>query len=157
MGTFDFREQLGIGEKYEKQLDAYFSHWAAICHATRRQQRAGIDRVFVAPGGNEVRVEYKTDLRASQTGNAFIETVSVSNASTRKPGWAYTSQADVIIYYIPGDLLAYVLRPSAIRNQLERWSQKYREVAVQNHGYATRGLLVPLAELEEIAEEVISL
>jgi len=42
-------------------------------------------------------VEYKTVLPV--TGNAFIETIPVD--MSEKAGWAFTSQADMLLYFDP--------------------------------------------------------
>lgn len=153
---YDFKQQLTRGASGEKWLDDFFAQWYIIVPATMEQQRQGIDRIFVRKENNAVyRVEYKTDWTASKTGNAFVETISVD--ATNKPGWAYSSQSDYLIYYIPGDMLIYVIQFLELRGQLPKWCVEFRSRRIPNKGYCTVGLLVPLAEFERIAKEVISL
>ena len=104
--------------------------------------------------GQRFRVEYKTDYKAAETGNAFVETVSVDTAG--KAGWAYSSEADYLIYFIPGDGLIYIIALEVLRRELPRWVREYPLRTAQNEGYATHGLLVPLDEFERSAEVVIS-
>ena len=154
-GIYNFDTKLKQGERFEAELDTFFSSDYDIQPATRDQQRAGIDRVFTRrDSGNVCRVEYKSDLTASRTGNAFVETVSVD--AKNKPGWAYTSQADYLMYYLPKDRLIYIIAFDALRKRLPAWG-RYPSRPIPNEGYNTVGLLVPLTEFERIALEVVSL
>jgi hypothetical protein len=154
--TYTFEKQLAQGEQAETRLDAFFARWYDIQPVCRQDQRRGIDRFFThKETGARVAVEYKTDWTASKTGNAFVETISVD--TTDKPGWAFTSQADYLMYYLPGDLLIYVFKFSTIRRLLPRWQRDYPTRRIPNQGYCTHGLLVPLAEFEQHAHETISL
>jgi len=151
---YEFDEQLKKGSFGEKQLDAFFADEYTIRAATAIEQRKGIDRWFThKQSGERYAIEYKTDEKAATTHNAFIETVSVDVDD--KAGWAETSQADYIFYFIPPLELIYVLRPSKIKEQLERWKQKFKERTIPNKGYCTKGIIVPLAEVESIASDVI--
>jgi hypothetical protein len=154
MTVYDFTTQLHAGADGEARLDAYFAKWYTIRHATRIEQRCGIDRVFSRPGGH-FKVEYKTDATAASTGNAFVETVSVD--TIRKAGWAYASEADYLIYYVPGPETIYIVAMPALRRELARWKATYPLRKIPNKDYHTHGLLVPLDEFERIAERVDSL
>lgn len=148
---FNFQEQLAIGEKGEAFLDAHFSERYDITPATRDEQRKGIDRHFVGKvSGAHLKVEYKTDAMARKTHNAFVEVTSVDKA--QKSGWAYTSQADYLVYYIPGDEMVYILRFTTLRQHMPSWAAKYPMRSALNEGYKTWGLLVPLVEFERIAD-----
>ena len=147
---YQFKEQLNDGREGERRLDAFFAYWYTIAPATDTQQRAGIDRIFTCLYfGQQFTVEYKTDKTAARTGNAFIETVSVT--TTGKRGWAYTSTAEYLVYYVPGREVAYIVPFEVIRAHLLRWLNTYQQRSVPNHGYCTEGVLVPLAELNRIA------
>ena len=152
---YHFDEQLQQGEQGEAVLDGLFCHRFAVLPASRADQRRGIDRHYVSLDGERLAVEYKTDWTAARTGNAFVETVSVDTA--RKPGWALSSQADYLFYYIPPDGLVYILRFAILRARLPVWQRHCRTVRVPNDGYATHGLLVPLREFEALAEIVLSI
>ncbi len=99
-------------------------------------------------------MEYKTDHRAQTTGNAFVETISIDR--DLKLGWAVTSESDLLLYYIPGLELIYVIRFEALRAQLPRWLRTYPIRSIQNQGYATHGILVPLHEFEVLSEVILS-
>lgn len=155
-----FSKQLRIGKKGEGMLDDHFSKWYEIEPATRKQERRGIDRIFTRrSNGRRYAIEYKCDKTAAQTGNAFVETVSVDSAG--KPGWALTCSADFIIYYIVGRGPAYVIRPKEIKRRVKRWGRQYPKRAIPNkkngQRYNTIGLLVPLFEFERIAYDVLAM
>lgn len=154
--TYDFRTQLATGAAGEARLDDYFSRWFIIRAATPEEQRQGTDRIFIGrTDGRTYRVEYKTDHAASQTGNAFVETVSVDTSN--KPGWAFSSMANFLLYYIPGPETVYVVDFAKLRRRLPGWQRNYRLRKIPNWGYHTHGLLVPLDEFERVADKIISL
>lgn len=156
MSSYGFRTQLAIGQANETKLDAFFERWYVITPATMEQQRQGVDRIFTRRDTGEVfKIEYKTDYTAAGTGNAFVETISVD--VDRKPGWAITSQARILLYYVPGPEVVYVIQFAQLRRQLARWEEIYPVRSIPNRGYHTHGLLVPLLEFERIAKQVISL
>ena len=156
MTVYNFETQLAKGEQAEAVLDAFFSGKFIVEKATPDQQRREIDRVLIDRySKRRIAVEYKTDWTASRSGNAFVETVSVDTRNVR--GWAYTSQADYLAYYVPGDKLIYIMRFSTLREQLPGWKYKYQRRAIPNAGYKTIGLLVPLHEFERHSLEVVSL
>ncbi len=153
MKTYQFDAQLADGLEGEAFLDAVFRRWYRITPATRAQQRQGINRWF-RRDKRRLSVEYKTDTTAARTGNAFVETVSVDITHTL--GWAYTSQADYLAYYIPPDGLVYIIRFDVLRSQLPRWERRYPVRRIANEGYHTQGLLVALREFEACAEAILS-
>jgi len=98
--TYTFDTQKARGDAGESFLDQVFAADYEVRPATRAEQRRGIDRIFThRQTGRRLTVEYKTDYKAAHTGNAFVETVSVDTAG--KAGWAYSSAADYLIYYVP--------------------------------------------------------
>lgn len=152
---YAFKEQLAKGEKSENKLDHFFSQWYTIQPVGMDKQRQGIDRIFTNKETGVIsKIEYKTDWTAGKTHNAFVETISVDTAN--KPGWAHSSQADYLFYYVPGDELIYIITFAKLREQMHRW-HGFPTRAIPNNGYKTIGILVPLAEFERIAIEVISL
>lgn len=153
---YDFNGQLGKGQDAEKFLDAHFSDKFTIRDVTMEEQRRGIDRFFERKeDGKTISVEYKADWKAQGTGNAFVETISVDKEN--KPGWALYSQADYLLYYIPGPEVIYVMKPCDVREKLEGWTKRYRKGKSPNKGYFTIGVLVPLMEFEKCSVQVISL
>jgi len=151
--AYQFDAQHADGLAGEAFLDALFSRWYRIRPASAAQQHRGIDRWF-RRDKRRLSVEYKTDTTAARTGNAFVETVSVDITHTL--GWAYTSQADYLAYYIPPDGLVYIIRFDVLRSQLPRWERRYPVRRIANEGYHTQGLLVALREFEACAEAILS-
>ena len=157
MKVHDFKTSLERGKAGESFLDQHFSTWFDIQPVsldTEKQQ--GIDRRFTPKDGSQpFTVEYKTDYRAFETGNAFIETLSIDTNGAS--GWAAKSQADMLAYYLPNGGLIYWLEMASVRRMLPEWSKRYPIRSAQNATYKTYGLLVPLAEFEQYALQVINL
>lgn len=151
--VYDFAEQKQRGESSERYLDKYFSRWYEIQPATALEQRQGIDRHFTRrPNGQSTPVEYKTDYAAANTGNAFLELISVDCRFV--VGWAYSSCAEYLMYLVP-EYAIYVIRFSQLRLRLPMWTRQYPLRSVRNDGYQARGILVPLAELGKLAQQVM--
>lgn len=152
--VYSFTKQKAIGDRGEEAILAYFSEEWHIEKAHFAQQKKGIDFNFQhRRDGISCTIELKTDTRAHETGNAFVETYS---DFPRKKGWAYTCQADYLFYYLPQDGLIYVFLPNKIRELLPKWA-KYPNRNIPNQSWVTRGVLVPLAEFEKHANQVINL
>jgi len=163
MTVYDFKEQLKKGKAIEKTLDTFFSQWYEIWPAEMPQERRGIDRLF-HNGPKWWTVEYKGDFKGAETGNAYIETVSVGRYNpekeflVEKKGWAFTSCADKLVYYPVGTGFLYVLDPLDIRELVKSNPVGgFRSVTVKNKGYQGRGLLVPLQTIESIAKRTLEI
>lgn len=153
---YDFQTQLSKGESIEKELDRFFSDGFLIAKATQEQQRQGIDRLFLdRRTGQLLRVEYKADWKASRTGNAFVETISVD--TTGKKGWALTTTADKVFYLLVDLRTLYVLDPQKVRERLPNWMRRFPTKQAANRTYSTHGVVVPLDEFEKIADAVIAI
>jgi hypothetical protein len=151
----DFDAQRTRGETGEAILDRFFeARGHLIQPATRGQQLRGIDRVFVKDG-KIAYVEYKTDYRAHETGHVFVETISVDTDDTA--GWAYTSGADFLVYYIPALNRILVMPLENLRKLLPGWVEAHPTRPAQNKAYATHGVLVPLSEFEGHATQVFTI
>ena len=151
----NFTESLERGERFEQLLDQHFSQWFSVETVTMEFQRLGIDRIFTKQNGQRFTVEYKTDERAHETGNIFVETVSVKKGETvEKLGWAHTSTAQLLVYYVPGIQRLYIVDMLALRDKLDKWSKQHRTAQADNGGYVGEGLLVPLQKLEKLCRGV---
>lgn len=148
---YNFKDQLERGKRAEGFLDHYFARWYHVQSvALDTELRCGYDRLFVGKADGETRrVEYKADWTAAETGNAFIETISIYEQ--RKPGWIYTSQADVLVYYIPPKGEIHMLALPVLRLIFPSWKLRYKEAPAPNEQYKTYGVLVPLAQLTRFA------
>lgn len=153
---YQMGQQLEKGEGAEARLDRHFSGRFHIEHATREEQRLGIDRYFTHRTSRKVYpVEYKTDWTAGRTGNAFVETISVDTENI--PGWAYTSQAEWLVYFIPTRLKIYLISFADLRAQLPHWLTTCRPAPpIPNRGYHTHGILVPFDQFALIASRIES-
>lgn len=146
----NFDEKLAWGQYMENLLDDYFSTWFSIADVPMALQRLGVDRIFTKRStGERFSVEYKADQRAHETGNVYIETVSVEKDEViEKLGWAYTSIAQRLVYFIPGPNRLYILDMVDIRDMLSKWGKTCKVATAVNVGYVGKGLLVPITEIE---------
>ncbi len=139
--VYDFDRQRELGADGESVIRELFSRLFRIVNSASHEQREGIDFWF-SHGGFDVAVEVKTDFTAGTTGNAFIETTSVDTSG--KPGWAYSSRADFLLYYVPPNRVVYIMPMREIRKLLPVWLKRYERRKIRNSGYFTEGVLVPL-------------
>lgn len=140
----------------EQCLDAYFARRGyAVRRASDTEQRRGIDRWLGKAGRPEVSVEYKTDIKAARTGNAYVETAAA--ALRPHDGWVYTSEAEWLVYFVPGNREVYFLRHCAMLSRVREWRTRYptaRAATRLSRMAYSEGLLVPLGELRALAEAV---
>ncbi len=149
---YEFRSQKQVGQWGEAVLDSHLQRRYFLEVADPILQDQEIDRIArPKAGGRAWFLEYKTDLRADETGNAFIETVG-SDAGRENAGWAAKSGADFVIYYLPYSGRIYVIPVIRLRKMLPKWRDRYPVRQIPNNGYHTHGLLVPLSELAKISE-----
>lgn len=152
MSHYSFQAQSQVGAEGEAALDRWFSRFYLLWPASADQERRGIDRIATHRlTGRLLTLQYKTDTKATRTGNAFVETLSVV---PHKPGWAVSCVADYLCYWVVGGAL-YICTPAAIRATLPDWRQVHPSRRVPNRGYETEGLLVPLPQLEAICKVFI--
>lgn len=149
---YDFKQQLDIGEEFEKELDSYFSLQYSVFNVNMEKQKIGIDRIFRYQ--KEIKVEYKSDLQAHKTNNIFIETISSDKDFAE--GWAVKSQADLLVYYLPKIKIAYLVEMINLRKKLPMFCT-YRKASGKNGTYSSHGRLIPLEEFEKIAFKKIDL
>ena len=155
----NFQNSKKIGDIGEKLLDAHFMGKFEIEAVEMVDQRKGIDRVFThKKTGAVCTVEYKTDTRAADTGNVFIEVWS--NKQKEKRGWAYTSQAQWLYFYMPGIDEVCVIEMTKLKMLLPEWIEAaYRKVGVANKSgntfYTTEGILVPIGVFEAACYETL--
>jgi hypothetical protein len=153
---YDFKSQEFIGKNGENILDKWLGSIYKILDVStvKKYQNSGIDRILMRPDGSTVSVEYKFDLASSRTGNLFFETVSVDNQNI--PGWGWQSQAEYWIFLLP-TMEVLVIEPGKMRNMIwcHRWELQEKEI--QNVGYKTLGIPIPLSKVREIAYYTVQL
>ncbi len=147
-----FQADLQRGGREEVVLDTFFSRWYTVEPVSMAWQQGGVDRVFVEKKSHiRHTVEYKSDTKAGETGNCFIETVSVDTIN--KAGWAFSSLAQRLIYYVPPKKMLYVVPMCALKESLQEWGKKFTVKSKLNENragdgyYYTKGVIVPLVEL----------
>lgn len=145
---YKFQDQLKVGKIGEAKLDKFFKEiiGMTIEYATKKQELSmGIDRIF-SKNGRECYVEYKTDEKAVQTGNLFIETLS--NSKNCKLGWVLTSQADRIVILVGSTI--YLMKLSELKEHIKTKGMKYRIGYSHNPTYMSEGRLMPIKDLVNI-------
>lgn len=138
-------------EEHNKDLDGFYSEWFEISPVTLKAQKAGIDRTWTQRKTKyRYSVEYKADEKATYTGNVFIETISVDDGKRETPGWGYTSCAQLLVYYLPNEGVAYRTSMLNVKFHIDDWAGLYPIRSAQNDGYLTWGVCVPIDEFETI-------
>lgn len=154
--TYSFNQQECVGTRGEQILD----HWLAQSYRIldvsdiKLYQESGVDRILMRPDGSTVKVEYKFDLASSRTGNIFFETISVDTRNV--PGWGWSSQADYWIFLLPS-LEVLVVEPSRMRTLAWQYRDQLVDKEIQNLGYKTIGIAIPLERVRVIARCVKNL
>jgi hypothetical protein len=153
---YDFNSQEFVGKKGEIILDKWLGSSYKILDVSKikKYQEFCIDRILMRPDGTTVSVEYKFDLASSRTGNLFFETVSVDNKDI--PGWGWQSQAEYWIFLLP-TMEVLVVEPGKLRNIVWRSRSEFKEKEIQNVGYKTLGIPIPLPKVRKIASYTVRL
>lgn len=148
--TYEFEAQLTIGQKYEAELDAYYINFYDIFDVPLALQKLSIDRIFQRKRHpkRRISVEYKTDIKAADTGYFFIEILS--NSRTGAAGWAHSSISQQLVFYVPKYKRAGVVSTDILKSKLYEWERDYRTVECQNKDYYSKGILVPWDVLREL-------
>jgi hypothetical protein len=142
----------GVGAHDERELDERFAPDFDIEYASRADQKRGIER-WLTRDGVMLTVEIKADLHTHATETALIETVSVNGSQGRREvsGWTLTSEADLLLYYLPVTQQFYVLPMAEVRDALCQWERRYSRRKLVNGWYNSWGWVVPLRELEKMS------
>lgn len=145
----EFHRSSKVEDRWAPVLDAWLGEHYSFRPATMAEQWRGIDRVAVDDSGREAGIDYKCDTQAGRTNNVFIETVS--NDQSGRPGWAETSEAEWIFYFVtPGLVLAF--RTVRLREALRSWQRRYPTRGARNGRYTTMGVCVPIQVAKTVAE-----
>lgn len=149
----EFKKKFKEGEIHAHTLDVFFSKQFEIIEANRKQESLGIDRIFISKlYGFRYSVEYKADSRAAETGNVFIEVTSVDTMN--EPGWALSSTAQILIYYIPPEGKVFIVRMLNIRDKIKKWSLDHGIKLAHNITYNTKGIPVPIDVFKTIVQKI---
>lgn len=158
MGSNKFNESLKRGKRFEDELDCFFFEDWGIHRLSPDQEKRGLgDRVFInKKTGQLFFIEYKTDEKAYDTGNFFIETISVDR--NHQKGWALTCLSDFIFFYIPRLKEVYIVDPKSIRDKLDQWQRNYPVRPSRdelNNNYVSYGVCVPIKTISDIAIKTV--
>ena len=147
-------EKLSQADMLEREIDRCFCGDYHIKRVTRASQKKGVDRILVCKKtGLRYTVEYKTDQRTADTGNIFVETISVDEPL--RLGWAYTSYAQLLAYHVPQWGKVSLTPMTMVKWHVEEWKQRYKmSPLIPNEGvygdkYNSRGILVPWEQFEK--------
>lgn len=141
------------GEAGEKILDGWFRA-QGYRHATAdmASQLQGIDRFFTQ-GEMVTSVEYKTDFLAHKTGYAFIETAS--DVERMIPGWLYSSLAQILAYWVPGQRTLYVHSMLRLKRAIGKFIPLgYQRRICRIEDRESKGILLPLERFSNLALEI---
>lgn len=155
MSIHEFSTSLARGQQGEAWLDRHFGQTWNIERASRRDERRGVDRWFSDDWTPSFGVQYKTDEKAAETGNAFIEVVS-GGPEFHQNGWLWTTQAAVLVYWLPSPARPrfWVLDPEKLRKLASDWHKRYPVRSATNRGYWTYGICPSIAELDSARSEM---
>lgn len=159
---YNFDDQLEKGERIELALDEHFqSLGARVLRAKPEHQRVGVDRWFKLPfhiKAEPIPVEYKADWKATETGNVFLEFISVMRGDIIESlGWVTTSRAEWLFYCLPESGYVLHVEFSRLRKEFCKWEKQFPKKKVKNQGYVSWGVPVPLEVFGEISIRQIKL
>lgn len=154
----DFNTSKVSGDEGEKFLDRFFEQRGyKVERVTMQEQKKNkVDRrITNIKNGYIALTEYKTDAKAGQTGNVFVETYS--NAENGTAGWVGASIAEWLITLIP-DECVLVTRLAKIREcYATKWfglQHKSIPNKVGGNIYHTIGVPVPMGKYIKDADAV---
>lgn len=149
----NFGDSLERGAAGEEFIARWLSQWGTVDMVEDMEvQRRGIDMIL-NHDGRPMTLEVKTDYRAAETGNVFLETVSVQTegGKSSKPGWLFTCSADRLVYYVPGLFIGVYIPQDLVDKYHYSWNANYPIGRAYNRGYHSEGLLVPVGVMSRAA------
>lgn len=158
---YDFQTQLLIGAGGEKKVIEAMRRNKMLVQIEDdlRLQRLGIDCWIKRRREGVVcyySVEIKTDTKADETGNAFLEYAIVDNRGT-KPGYLPKCTAQMIAYYVVGLGKIFFYETMRLKEFMLENMLAYPTRVSSNGHYRGRGLCVPLVALEDCLFESIDI
>ena len=152
--TYDMHEQ--IAKSAEERIDLMAINLGFIPHRTKKDEnRDGVDRWLQMPARRQIlRVDYKNDTRTKDTGNVFIEIVSVrytdGSGKDEKPGWIYKDRMDAVFYNVQNTDLILLMPRKILEEKAADWTKSYGTREIKNKGYVTIGIPVPLDVVKQL-------
>lgn len=131
----------GIGEALFFTFASKYLKKSKIEDVSKKKewQKKGIDFRI-----DSIGYDVKFDTKAASTGNLALETVSkAKDGEVHKEGWAYTSEADCIVYatLVGLDWAFYFFTRNEILHLIDKHTENRK--SVYNYGYNSEVVLVP--------------
>jgi hypothetical protein len=140
-----FEAKKAEGEWFEKIIDKFYSRrfGVSLMPVSMELQMLGIDRIVTDPEtGERWSLEIKTDFRASQTGNFFIEICT--NDITGRKGWAWTSCAQELALFVPDMHTLFITEMRNIKKILPDWLTRFQTKTANNGNHCSKGVIVSI-------------
>lgn len=157
MEPLEFTEQKAVGLRGEAVIDSWLSFQGYEPELpSQEMELEGIDRILWRKRSDGIyaktSAQYKTDNRASFTGNLFIETQIRERNGVITPGWLYGSVAQKIFWYLPQNDTIIEVYLSDLRDFIDSHGGLLLESQwVENVGrYAGKGKILPIALAEKL-------
>jgi hypothetical protein len=148
--TYDFQAQLNEGEKgfamFVEFLERDYPK-VQVQKAEMREDLAGVDATLVFPRGEVWKVQVKTDWKAAQTGNVFLETISDERRGAQ--GLLYKGNPTHLVIVIPDEQMCYIAEMPRVREIFQREWWKLPRRPVENKTWVTLGICVPRNSFEQ--------
>ena len=144
---YTFKEQHKKGTAAEQLIDEFISdkfHYK-ITPVSLELQLLGADRIWYTPAGFRYLAEYKTDTYTN--GNMFIEVIQ--NQRTNSIGWAYSSVANYLVYYLINMDRLYILDMQEFKRKFEGWIEDTPRKAARSKAGTAYGIPFPLETVVE--------
>lgn len=155
MKKHDFNESLEKGLEYEEEFKKNF-----YLKIHKNTEIKGTDFFAIQWVGRIKRIiwiELKTDLRAEDTGNFFIERFSDILRETNGGPWqALAKGAKYIIYYLPKKKEFFIFDCYELAEYMESYIDTLnpREIVIPNNSHSSMGYAVPIEVLKKIAVSI---
>ena len=161
--VYDFKKQLEKQKPYIERFIKWFDDYyrpESIRYANAEEEARSIDLVAELSVTKELTIEVKTDFAAAKSGNLAFEIISQARVGTESAlGWGLKlGDTDLLVYIIPGQLREpdklWMLRPRIFQEFILQDYHSFHNFAVQNDGYKTLGILVPIPTVRRVEKLV---
>lgn len=144
--TFDFREQLAVGDMGEKDFKKAYQ--------VLEPKKSQVDLAYDFILKDKKRVELKTDsYPMDKSPNFFMETVSdIQSGKLGGPFRAYKDGIEYFVYYFIEDCTYFWFETKKLHDALEALiaSGKYQLKSIKNKGWTAEGYAIPREALRSV-------
>lgn len=157
-----FKNNLKESEMYEKELNEFYMKNVKDIKKVKtvkfdqkgiKFQLSGIDKVIVLKNKKVLKIEEKIRFKTYNVLDLFLE--DTANTTINSPGWITDNKkvTDILVYYIVPLNMIYVMNfkklQSIYKIKRQEWLSMYCWTYSKNKNYETKGLCVPMEELEQ--------